>query len=257
MNFWPNWNEQKFYAITLGLFMIILIIFVGSQTINSVRSGMMLGDPDPSERTIFVEGEATVIAAPDIATITLGVESSAETVALAQAENTTTTNALLVAVKAAGIPDDDIQTQNYNVYEDEEWNPETFEWNTNGWIVSQSIEVTVRNTDLVAAVIVAGGDNGATNIYGPQFSIDDTGAYLEEARTEAITDARKKAQEIADALDLDLGEIVDYSEWISGGDDYRTFSYGEGMGGVAEEAVSIEEGTEEINMSVTVTYQLR
>ncbi|MFH1632090.1 MAG: SIMPL domain-containing protein [bacterium] len=255
MNFWPNWYEHKFFTLTFGLLMTLLVILVGSQAYNSLRVGALLGDPDPTERTISVDGESSMAVSPDIATITLGVESEAETVSEAQTKNTETTNAILSAVKALGISDNDVQTSYYNVYENEEWDPATGDWESMGWIVSQSIEVTVRDTSMVGSILTVGGDNGATSIYGPDFRVDDTGDYLQEARAEAIADARKNAEAIADALGLHLGEVVDYYEWISSGDDYRYFSYGEGMGGAIEPA--IEQGTEEISMEVTVTYTLR
>ena len=258
MNFLPSGRALKLFSTLIAVLLLALIAFVGSEAINSIREGDLIGDPEPTENLITVNGEAKVSAAPDIAIVTMGIESKAETVGEAQENNTELMNELIKAVKKLSIDEEDIKTKNYNVYENKSWNPETRVQDSLGWIVSQSIEVKVRDTDAVASVLSLAGDKGVTNISGPNFTIDDTGIYLDQAREKAIENARKNAEAIAKALDLKLAEIVNYNEWFTSDNEMPYYAYG--MGGAITEdakiAPTIQAGTEEMELNVNVTYRL-
>lgn len=250
MSFWPNWREHSFFFVTLNLLLVSLILMALAQAGQSFYEAKQVGKPQPLEHTIYVEGEGKVTIVPDLATVTLGVETSAESVEAAQAENSRVMNGLSAEIKALGIDAKDLQTQYYSVYEDEYWNPETGEYISTGWIVSQQLAVKVRDTAKVSDVLSVAGKNGVTNIYGPDFSVDDPESQLEEARKEAIADARMKAQTIAASLGVTLGDVVGYSEY-SGGDVYYRDMY---METSAAEAPSIESGSEELSLTISATY---
>ncbi len=252
----PTWDDNKPLSIIASVLMGILIVFVASESVNSIREGQQIGKPAPAENLIVVDGLGKVTAIPDIATVTLGVETKGNTVEEAQNKNTATTNSLIAQVKALGIADLDVQTQNYSVYEDNFWNPQTGEYVSQGWIVNQSVVVKVRDTALTQSVLTVAGRNGVTNVYGPNFSVDNPEAYRTAAREKAIEDAKTKAEAIAEALDLKLDVIVDYSEYLGSDSNYPYYAEraidGMGAGG----APDLQVGSEEIQLNVTITYRL-
>ena len=256
MSVWPQWHENKPFALVLLLIGAYTIVLLNAKIHLTMNQADEVGEPQPSEHTITVEGQGKITGRPDIATVTLGIDTKAETVETAQTENTATTNALLEKIKALGVSADDIQTSSYNAYENNEWNPETQEYTSKGWVVSQMITVKVRDTAKIATVLDTAGKSGVTNISGPNFTIDDPSSLKAAAREDAIADAHAKAKDIADALGVRVEEVVGYSEYTDG-DSYPPYyadydsvkSYGGTM-------PSIEPGTNESMLTVSITYAL-
>ena len=92
-----------------------------------------------------------------------------------------------------------------------------------------------------------------------QTVVEDVDDLKQEAREKAIKSAEDQAEEIADALDVSLDEVISYSEWTSsdgrGAYVREVSALAEGMGGGGEPP-DIELGTEEFSMTVSITYQL-
>lgn len=257
MNLWPTWRGNPVFFITVNLLVLTLIILAFTQAGYIYEKSLQVGLPEPVEHTIVVQGEGRVQIEPDLATVHLGVETSAETVEAAQAENTQRMNALIEEVKAVGIEEKDLQTQQYSVYEDEVWDPETREYLSQGWIVSQQLEVTVRDTDNVSEVLAVAGRNNVTNVWGPNFEVDDPESQLGGARGEAIADARAKAEEIAASLGARLGDVVAFSENTGGGAmPFSRYGFADTMALEEAPAPEIETGTEELTLNVNITYQI-
>ena len=245
-SFWPTWEENKPFALLLLILIVYMIAFLGTKM-------EAISKPEPYEHQISIEGEATVTASPDIATVTVAVDTTAEDVASAQASNSETMNTLLEKIKALGVAEDDIQTSYYNVYEATEWDGETYV--SKGWTVSNSVTVKIRDSALVSSVLDVAGQNGATSISGPSFELEDTSSLKERARVEAIADAQEKAVALSQALGVQLEAVVGYSEWTDSGDPYLYRSYDSSYGGSLA-SPEIETGSEELTLHVSVTYRL-
>lgn len=255
MTIYPNWKEERVYAIVVFALIVCAILYLGVKIDNIIRQSGQVGQPTPYEHTIMIEGEGKAIGKPDIATLVMGTESKGADVAAAQQTNNTTMNNIITQLKALNISEDDIQTSNYSVYEDTQWNPDTNELESKGWIVSNYVTVKVRDTSKLSSVLAMAGQNGITNISGPTFTIDDTSNLKAEARVKAIKQAREKAEVVAVSLGLKIEKIVGYSEWTPS----NYYDYGYGMGGSSEKAASspaIETGSTEINLNVSITYKL-
>lgn len=251
---WPSLRQNPLFAITFLVILFLTGLLFLSLTVKTLVQASEIGQPEPYERSIVVEGSSSSSVLPDIASVDVSVESSGETVALAQEENSAIVEGITTQVKALGIDKDDIQTSFYNVYEDEVWNPDTNEYESKGWIVYQEVTVKIRDIDLVSDVLAIAGDGGATSIYGPNYSVDDTEDQKTSAREQAIRDARNKAKAIADDLDVKLGDIIDYYEWESGGDRYyETYAYEES---IASDGAFVEPGSEEVELTVSITFEL-
>lgn len=251
---WPSWHENKPFALALLLTFSFLIVFLMARTSLALGEAARLDTPEPFEHQITIEGVGTATGTPDIAEVSMGIDSKGDTVAVAQLANTNAMNALIAAVAALGVSKDDIQTANYSVYENSEYNPETEAYEAKGWIVSQSLTVKVRDTSKISGVLDAGGQNGATNIYGPNFTIDDPSNLKDEARVEAIADATSKAAQLAATLGVRLERVVGYSEWSDTG--YPTPYYALSERGVGGAMPEVLPGTSEVSLNVSVTYKL-
>ncbi len=254
MNFWPTWRENKWFALLLGIVLVYTIVLLGAKINQTMLAAQQIGEPEPFEHTIVIDGTGTVTGTPDIATVSMGVESKGADVATAQAANTTAMNALIEKIKALGVASADLQTSNYSVYEDQTWNPDTGEYTSNGWIVSQQISVKIRDTAKISMVLDTAGKNGATNIYGPTFTIDDPTNLKAQARDEALADAKTRAEAIAKSLGVRLEQIVGYSEWSDDGLSF--FDSVKELGGAGGSAPTIEAGSTDVTVNVSVTYKL-
>jgi uncharacterized protein len=252
-DFWPNLRENPLYYIVILIILCLLGGFLMTGIFKNLEQAVAVRQPEPIERSISVDGSSTVEIAPDIATISGSVTSKGESVEAAQVENTNTINKISKAMRDIGIADEDIQTASYSAYEDQVYNSETREYETKGWIVYQNLTIKVRDIDRAGEVLDALGSQGATGIYGPNFSIDDPEVYKDQARDEAIEKAYEQAEAIAKSLDIRLGDVLGYSEW-SGGDYYYDDYYG--YGGIAESA-ALETGSESVTMNVSITFELR
>lgn len=235
----------------------MLALFLGFKTYLTWRESRQVGKPAPYDFTISVDGTGRSEIKPDIASITFSVESRAKTLDTTQNENSEAMNALIEKIKALGIDKKDIQTSNYNAYEEKKYDPETGTYgNTIGWVVSQSVELTIRDLEKVSSVLETAGQNGATNIYGPNFAVEDDQKALDEARLQAIKDAQARAQTIADQLGVKLGNTASYREWKEGGGViYYDTSTKEA--GVPSSAPTIEEGQEKIVLNVSISYTIK
>ncbi|MBU0646682.1 SIMPL domain-containing protein [Patescibacteria group bacterium] len=250
---WPKFRENLPFAVVLLILLAAGAVFLGVKTYTALQA---VSKPAPMEHLITIEGQGKVSGKPDIASISFGILSRAKSVTEAQAANTQAMNALLEKVKALGIAEDDLRTANYNAYQDYWWNPDTQKSEPSDWIVSQDVTVKVRDISQTSSVIEVAGQNGATNISGPNFVIDDPENLKAEARAKAMAAAQARALEIARRLDLDLGEVVGYYEYAPDAGYYPAYSsyMSEGMGGGG--GPTIQPGSNEIILNVSLTYLL-
>ena len=256
MSIYPNWKEDRAFAVAIFVLLIGAVLYLGVKIDNIVKQSEQIGQPMPYEHTIVIDGEGKAVGKPDIATLTMGTESKGVDVAAAQQANSTIMNKIIEETKTFEISEDDIQTSGYNVYENTEWNSDTNKMESKGWIVSNYVTIKVRDTSKLSLILAMAGQNGITNISGPTFTIDDTSNLKAEARSEAIEQAKVKATAIAASLGLKIEKIVGYSEWSP--TNYSDYGYGLGGALKSESAVmpTIETGTNEVTLNVTITYKL-
>jgi len=256
MTIYPKWKEDRVYAIAIFVLIVSAILYLGVKIDNLVRQSEQIGQPAPYEHTISIDGEGKAIGKPDIATITMGAENKGVDAAAAQQANNTVMNKIIADTKTLEISEDDIQTSNYSIYEDIQWNSDTNVSESKGWIVSNSITIKVRDTAKLSSVLTMAAQNGITNISGPTFTIDDTTNLKAEARTKAIAQAEEKAAAIAASLGMKIEKAVGYSEWAP--TNYYDYSYGLSASALKDtvSAPTIQTGTNEVTLDVSITYKL-
>jgi len=219
--------------------------------------------------SITVDGKGEIFAKPDIATFSFSViakEGDAET---AQSSAARTMDAIVAYLKEKGVDEKDIKTTGYYLnprYEYPqirctEWScPPQGEPTLIGYEVNQSIDVKVRKTEDAGMLIAGVGEQGATNVGGLNFTLDDEESLKAEARKAAIDDARAQAEELTKKLGVRIVRMSGYWE------DQGMMPYYGGMGGgvamdmaMTKEAAPavLPEGENTITSVVHITYEVR
>jgi uncharacterized protein len=201
---------------------------------------------------VNVVGHGSVTVEPDIATSTVGVTVTKPTLPEAQSEATTTMNAIIDAVKDAGVDEKDIQTSSYNVNVVSNYDNNGNPTEIVAYQVSNLAVVVVRDIDAAGEVIEAAVGAGANTIYGVTFGVDDTKAAMSEARVAAVADAKATAEELAAASGLTLGRVVSVSEGTVQSSPYAYEGQAGGKGG----GPGFMTGTLQVTVDVQVTYEL-
>ena len=166
----------------------------------------------PGPPTIRVSGAGAVSAAPDMATVSLGVTTQEDTAREAIRKNNALIADVLAALSALGIDEDDINTQRFSLRQtfdhSDFMNPRA-----TGYAVSNSVTVTLRgNLEKVGDVIGAGVSAGANISAGVSFGLEDSGELYLAALATAMADAAGKARVIAASLGRTLGGVLSVEE---------------------------------------------
>lgn len=165
----------------------------------------------PARPTLSVEGTGEANAAPDQATVAIGITTHAADAAKAQNDNAWTAAQIQNAIAALGIDAKDIQTQNYSfrpTYRTEE----NRRGEINGYTVDNTVLVCVRDIKLTGKVVDAALSHGANEISSLSFTASDARALRKVALKNAIADARDKADIIAQGLGKRIVGIQTVSE---------------------------------------------
>jgi len=247
----------KVVSIILGAATVLLVAAVLTVELAMVVPAVQAGGPSgtvaPEEQNaISVTGEGRVFAEPDMAEIIIGVESRAPTAQEAASQNSQDMNQVMAVIEGMGIAEEDIQTVDYSIraemdYRDDE-GPQVV-----GYVVDNAVRVKIRDLDLVGDLLDQVTEAGANNIYGITFTIEDPRPFQEQAREMAVSEARSKAQQLAEAADVRLGDLLSLSEYLVGGPVYVERAAAEGLGGGA---LPISPGQLEIAIQVQMSYEI-
>ena len=255
MSFWPNWKENAFFSFFVTLLILALGAFIGLKAWNAYAEHDAIGRAPLPRNTVTIDGNGKVTGKPTLANVEVGVYSQGKDVPSVQTDNTQKVNAVIAAVKALGVVDADIQTSNYSI------SPQ-FDYNNGkqtliGYTVSQSVNVKVRDLTKVGDVLDKAGSLGANQINGVTFSIDDPTSLQADARKKALDDARSKADQLAGALGLHVVRVVGFSESSSNVTPPMPFYAKADMMNVASAVPSIQAGSLDVTSNVSVTYEIQ
>jgi uncharacterized protein YggE len=223
--------------------------------VPAVSQAALADDKEPPKRTITISGKGTVKSAPDMVTVSAGVESQAPAAKDALAKNTAAMTRVVEALKGEGIDAKDIQTTNFSVsprYEDQDDDKKPPR--IVGYSVFNSVYVTMHDTAKLGGVLDQLVSAGANSIGGISFSIDKPEELENQARKLAMADAIAKAKLYAEAAGAELGPVQTITE--QGG--YVPYSYPAAprMEAAAKQ-VPIEPGTQNVDIQVQVTWELK
>ncbi|HEY60342.1 MAG TPA: SIMPL domain-containing protein [Anaerolineae bacterium] len=207
-------------------------------------------------RQIGVTGSGQVVVTPDMATINIGVRSQAVSLAEAIRQNNAQAQAIKEVLVVEGVDEKDIQTSNFNVY------PQS-DYDTDGNIVrtyfevDNSLYVTVRDLHNLGDLLDTVAMSGANTIYGINFDLQDKTDALKQARELAVEYARVQAEEVAAAAGVELGEVISIRVQSS---DAPVWVEGMGGGGYdpkAYSSVPVSAGRMTITTNVDIVFAIK
>lgn len=172
----------------------------------------------PPERTVNVQATATVEREPDRAVVLLAVESTAGTAREAAQANATRMDAVIAAIKRAGIPDNSIRTVSYDLqpqYARPDRDNPNLEPRIVGYRASNMVQVTIDDVTRTGPVIDVAIQAGANRVAALNFELKDPESARREALRLAVARARADAEAIAEAAGQVLGPplTINTSEW--------------------------------------------
>lgn len=198
--------RRLIYAIVFSAIVFLFSLGIGTAQAIDVPSGMM-----HHNQGISVSGTGEVRAMPDIAYVTLGVRTRADTANLATTRNATAMNRVIQAIRRAGIAEADIETVQYTVQPVFEY-PQNAPPRITGYEATNLVKVTVRDLKQVGPIIDAAIAAEANVVQDVSFSLKDEAAARSSALTMAVQDGRAKASVMASALGVRLGPLISATE---------------------------------------------
>ena len=205
-----------------------------------------------------VSGEGKVTVVPDIGVVSLGINLTRPTVKSAQTDVNNIINKISTDTKGLGVDPKDIITSDYSIYP--EYDYRTGTGRITGYRVQASLTVKVRDLEKINQVIDTATADGANTVSGINLTVDESKEkeLLQQAREQAIEEAKTKAASLARAAGISLGRIVNVQE--SGGQPMPVpylardmMAVGSGGGG----ETIIEPGSTDITSTVTLFYETR
>ena len=225
--------------------------------ILAALAGLVLIAPAQADNdtppTISVSGEGTVSVPPDMALIDGGVSSEAKTAREASEANNAAMGKVLLALKAGGLEEKDVQTSRLSLQPQYAQQTKPGPNVVSGYRASNRVTIRLRDVTKVAATIDTLVSSGANEIGGINFMVEKASKLLDDARSEAIADARRKAEIYAKAAGVSLGMPVSISEDSGGGPQPMAFRK---MAGVAA-AAPIAQGEETLRVNVSVAWEIK
>jgi uncharacterized protein YggE len=250
----------KGHKIVKIVLLVIVLVFIGKMFFG----GHGWKNNNDVINTITVAGKGEVVVTPDIATVSFGVTAENLDVAKAQTAATTKMNGIIDLLKKEGVEAKDIKLTNYNIYPRYDYlqaqiYPYTGKQTLAAYVVSQTVEVKIRDISKAGGILSGVGTLGVTDVSGLTFTVDNQDEVKDEARDLAIVDAKDQAKVLAKGLGVRLVKITAFSE--SG--NYPIYyemnkSMALGMGGAdAAIAPQVPMGENKITSNVSITYEIR
>jgi uncharacterized protein YggE len=181
---------------------VVMLVLIGAACML-LTTGVAQSE---TPRGIYVQGTGTVYAEPDVATVEVGVDMREQDVREVVSRATEAMNAVLAALRAAGVEERDIQTVEFSLYREERYNrddlPELL-----GYRVRNVVRVVVRDMASTGEVIASAVEAGANVVGSIRFAVSDPEALVAQARENAVADARAKAEQLAAAAGVALGRL--------------------------------------------------
>ena len=207
-----------------------------------------VAQPEQRPPAISVTGEATINQAPDLAVLQAGVTSQARTARDAMSSSARLMAAVLIALKDAGVSEKDIQTSELRLdpIRDPHKNPSTIIAVEATSLVTVHVREVGKSAEVLDRMISAGA-NVATGI---GFVVSEPSKLLDQARAEAVADARRKAEIYAKAAGVSVGRPLSISEGYISRARAQTMARREAV------ALPIQAGEEKIGINVSVSFEM-
>ena len=244
--------------IALGTVGVIAYSAITPRVAPSVEaSGLALPNLQSTAESggISVSGAGVVRVKPNIATTSVGIETTAETLADATSQSNSKMAAIIDKIKSIGVADKDIQTTSFNISPIMNQPKQGESPKITGYRVDNQVNVTIRKIDDVGKILDAVVAAGANNVFGISFSVDDATPYQQQARAAAVKDAMDKAGQLAKAAGITLGKVISINE---GGVTPRpVFRAAAAPSALADSTVPVETGEMQISITVDMRFGIQ
>lgn len=255
-NFFPK-------SITVG----VLALAIGALTWAAMLHRSVLAQTPPpvteTTRTVSVTGNGIASVRPDVAVVTVGVQTEATEASAALNQNNEQMQAVLAALQATGVLSDDIQTQTVQLQPQIPVPPldqpqplaqtgASAAITPTGYIASNLVEVRVRDLTALGGLLDSVTTAGGNRIQGIRFEVSDPQAALAQARQRAWDNARSSAEGLAQLAGVTLGSVMQIREYSSApiapapAGDVR----------LAEASIPISPGAQQVTVSLEIAWQL-
>lgn len=208
-----------FNSLKNGAASLAIIAFAAAPAACAQEGGVTGSSYHPNsiqpETTVSISATGTVEREPDIAIMTTGVQTEAKTAAEAVANNAVQMTSVFKAVEAAGIAKKDMQTSNFSLNPRYDYSSRGSSPRLTGYTASNQLSITVRDLDNLGETMDAIVSAGSNTFNGLRFGLDDPAEAQDEARRDAMQEARERAELYAAAAGLKVKRIVTINE--SGG----------------------------------------
>ena len=208
---------------------------------------------DDARRTVTVSGVGKVSAVPDMARVTTGVTTQAETAGQALTANTAAMTKLFEVLKEAKIEKRDIQTSNFNVSPVYERDPQRRTNRVSGYRVSNQVNIRVRKIEELGDILDALVRAGSNQISGVSFDVENQSGIMDGARKLAVQDAKSKAKTLCGEADVRIGKVLSISEGDVGGPRPQPMM---ARFKSAESSVPVAAGEREFQAQVVVIFEI-
>lgn len=261
------------------ILVILLSLWIVVKIANDIRAYHYIGETN-GPAMITVSGTGDVVATPDIATLDFSVTNEAASVSDAQAQTTKTMNAITDFLKKNNVAASDIQTTDYSIYPQYEYqNSECPVYNAassgsgtvssgvmipvpvcppsksvlTGYNVSESIQIKIRDLSTAGTILSGIGEFGVTNVSGLSFTEDKYTDLVKQAEQKAISDAKTNADTLAKNLGVRIVRLVSYSNQSQGPIMYAAMAKSNSISPAPE----ISAGQNKITADVTLVYEVQ
>ncbi len=206
---------------------------------------------------LSVSATASVSVTADRAELNIGCVSKDESVTNAQSANASVINKLLASLEAKGILKEDITTAEYSINENYEYEGVTYTKRVlKGYEVTHMLKIIIRDTDKIGEIIDAATAAGANQSNGVSFICSTENEAYEKALTDAVKNARVKADIIAEAAGVTITGIESITESGSSSVYYRNTNYIASSVSM-EDSTVISTGSLSVSATVNIVYIIK
>lgn len=242
-------DKLVFYVLFLLVTFSAIVVF---NILNISVPVSVTTSTKSSELSVVGEGKAEVI--PDTAFVDVGITvSNVTTAAAAQARIDGVNNKIIDAMLALGIPKENIRTSNYSITPSYSFTPGEGNKIT-GYNGNATVEIKIKDLKMVTTVINKVTEMGANQITGTRFNIDNPQKYREQARDNAIANAKEQVEKLAKTLGIRLGRVVNIVE-TSANNPIAYEMKAVAAPGLGAGGPQLEPGTQTVTSTVTLYFE--
>lgn len=163
-------------------------------------------------RTVSVSGTGEVVAQPDLAYVTFGVEARKPGMEEARADVAQTIDRVLDLTRELGIEPALVNATRVQIQPDYSWNDAERQRVLVGYLVSRQVQIELRDLEQLGTLLERAVDAGVNQVSDPVLDSSQRKVLERDAMAKAVEDARFNAETLANAAGAKLGAVRSLSD---------------------------------------------